>query len=515
MNPEDSQYLLDCLDDMLVIVDSSAVVTQMNRSAYETISQDYVEGGDVRQAVGKPLQFTLKDSEFYINIEEPLQQVISGQLENYRNQLAFNSGGTTGFFQITIFPDRDTTGITGAILTFKDLFYEKELQEQLLQTEELFTFKEVLLGAANELNNLLTIIGSSANLIQSRPGIDEKLFSDITMIGDQTLRAKGIVSNLLTLAKKHETKVGRVDLNQIIQKTFEIRQYELTVNNMLMEFDLNEVPLTVGDSYRIQQLILNLMNQSMESIIMSGLTGTIKISSGMEGDMLKLAISDNGPAFPEADLPQIFNAFYVNPACERKVSMGLSICRRIVAEHGGQISVKNVFPRGAEFIILIPVMDPQQYGIVSDTPDETLESGDGTHGAREIYKKIMVVDDEEGIRMVLSQLLESLGYEVILSADGRMALTQIIKEKPDAIISDMRMPHVNGKTLFKAIQKINPKLAANMMFITGDVVRSDSSSFLNEYNLPYLNKPFMLNDLERALDKLATTADARMNLNVV
>ncbi|MDL5055015.1 response regulator [Oscillatoria laete-virens NRMC-F 0139] len=160
-------------------------------------------------------------------------------------------------------------------------------------------------------------------------------------------------------------------------------------------------------------------------------------------------------------------------------------------------------------------MDPQQYGIAADTPDETLKSGGGVQGSRSIYKKIMVVDDEEGIRMVLSQLLEALGYEVVLSADGRMALTQVIKEKPDAIISDMRMPHVNGKTLFKAIQKINPKLAANMMFITGDVVRNDSSSFLNEYNLPYLNKPFLLNDLEMALDKLATTADSRMNLNIV
>ncbi len=512
---EETQNILDCLDDMIVIVDSSLVVQRMNRLAYETLAVEYREGGSHSEALGKPLQFTLKDNEFFTRIESALQQVIGGQSESYIEQLPFVMGEGTGFFKVTIFPRKNNGEINGAILVFADLFYEKELQEQLLQTEELFTFKEVLLGAANELNNLLTIIASSATLIQNRPGIEERLVADISMVGEQTMRAKGIVANLLTLAKKHDSKVGRIDINQIIQKTFEIRQYELTVNNLLIEFDLNEVPVTVGDSYRIQQLILNLLNQAMESIITSGLTGTIKISTSIEEEMIKLTVADNGPSFPEQDLGQIFNAFYANPEAERKVSMGLSICRRIVSEHGGQIGVVNVFPRGAQFSVYLPIIDPAHHGLHEETPDETLKGGAGVEGARSIYKKIMVVDDEEGIRMVLSQLLEALGYEVILSADGRMALTQVIKEKPDAIISDMRMPHVNGKTLFKAIQKINPKLAANMMFITGDVVRNDSSSFLNEYNLPYLNKPFMLNDLEMGLDKLATTADSRMNLNVV
>ncbi|MDL5055014.1 ATP-binding protein [Oscillatoria laete-virens NRMC-F 0139] len=346
MNPEETQHLLNCLDDMIVVVDPSLTVQQVNRLAYETLAADYQEGTDPAACVGKPLQAFFRDGEFFLRVENALQQVMAGQLESFNEQISFATAESTGFFKLTVFPNVQGGQITGAIMVFNDLFYEKELQEQLLQTEELFTFKEVLLGAANELNNLLTIIASSATLIQNRPGIDEKLVSDITMIGDQTLRAKGIVANLLTLAKKHESKIGRVDINQVVQKTFEIRQYELTVNNLLIEFDLHEVPLTVGDSYRMQQLVLNLMNHSMESIITSGLTGTIKMGTYMEGDMIKLVVSDNGPSFPEQDLPQLFNAFYANPDSERKVGMGLSICRRIVSEHGGQISVKNVFPRG-------------------------------------------------------------------------------------------------------------------------------------------------------------------------
>lgn len=506
--------MIDCLEDMIVVIDPSLVINQINKLGYESIIQGAQEGGDPASVIGHPLNEVIRDSDFLLKIQDPLSQVLSGAVGNHRCQESFAMGETVGFFQVTIYPSKDGNTLTGAILILSDLFYEKELQEQLLQTEELFTFKEVLLGAANELNNLLTIIASSVTLFQAREGLEDKVREDMTMVGDQTMRAKGIVSNLLTLAKKHESKIGRVDINQIIQKTFEIRQYELTVNNLLIEFDLNEVPLTVGDSYRIQQLVLNLLNHCMESVISSGLTGTIKMGTGMEGDMIKLTVADNGPSFPENDLPQLFNAFYINPECERKVGMALSICRRIVSEHGGEISVSNSFPRGAEFKVLIPVMNPVDYGLSAETPDEMNSSG-AEVGARTRYKKIMVVDDEEGIRMVLSQLLEALGYEVVLSADGRMALSQVIKEKPDAVISDMRMPHVNGKTLFKAIQKINPKLAANMMFITGDVVRTDSSGFLNEYNLPYLNKPFMLNDLERALDKLASTAEARMNLNIV
>ncbi|MDX2225547.1 MAG: ATP-binding protein [Verrucomicrobiae bacterium] len=516
ISPNLIQSVIDDLDVMLVILDPALTVLACNQSAVETL----IKGGEAnppQSLVGQALPSIIADEAAFEKLSPLIMELLSGQRPSYSEQLSFQGPQGSNFIKAEGFPliDRESNSIVGVTLAFTDLFYEKQLEAQLLQTEELFTFKEVLLGAANELNNLLTIIATYTVLMTSRSDMAANLVEELNRISEQTHRAKAIVSNLLTLAKKHDyNKVQRIDLNAIIQKTFEMRQYELTVNNMLMEFDLQELPFTVGDPDRIQQLVLNLINHCMESIIATGLTGTITLKTYVNEEGIHMDVSDNGPQFAEADLSNVFNPFYTHTG-ERKIGMGISICRRIVSEHGGEIVVANNYPRGGTFNTRLPVVDPSDVNIDDGAPVNVSAHANRVEGARSKYKKIMVVDDEEGIRTVLQQLLEALGYQAIVSGDGRVALSQIIKDQPDAIISDMRMPNVNGKTLFKAIQKINPKLAANMMFITGDVVRTDSSGFLKEYNLPYLNKPFTLEDLEIALDHLATTEAERLNKAVV
>ncbi|MDZ4815889.1 MAG: ATP-binding protein [Verrucomicrobiota bacterium] len=504
------QAVIDTLEVMVISVDPSLNVSVINKAALEKFLKLDPATIDASSFLGQPLQNIIQDMAMLDRMNGPMQEILQAARSSYREEMSFHNSDQTYYLEIQGFPWVLNGQIIGVNLMISDLFYEKELQGQILQTEELFTFKEVLLGAANELNNLLTIIASYAMLILNREGLEPKMLDEMTKVSEQTHRAKGIVANLLMLAKKHEASIDRVDVNVQIQKVFEMRQYELSVNNLLMEFDLQSIPETAGDQYRVQQLILNLINHCMESIIATNMTGTVKVNTCMEGDLIKFTVSDNGPQFPEEDLPRLFDPFFSSQKSERKISMGLSICRRIVEEHYGKIKVANVYPRGAEFTILLPVQDVSN--IDSSTPEEMVAlNAAANKGSRTRYKKIMVVDDEEGIRIVLSELLEALGYEAIVSGDGRLALSQIIKDKPDAIISDMRMPHVNGKTLYKAVQKMNPKLAANMMFITGDVVRSDSSGFIKENNIPHLNKPFTLSDLETSLDHLASTEADRLN----
>ena len=344
-----------------------------------------------------------------------------------------------------------------------------------------------------------------------RVGTDQKQADEMTKVNTQIQRARGIIADLLLLAKESGNLFGRVALNPIIQSVANMRKYELGVNNLQFELELEEVPDVAGDPHRLHQMILTLLNHCMAGIISSGRSGKISVRSYAQEHYVHIIFSDDGPPFDPDELSHIFDPFYKPTLSERKNNIGLNIARRIAREHSGDLIATPLESRGLQFMTIIPITEVSDLEPVEFNLFQAENQSLGSNGAATAkYKKIMIVDDEAGLREVLAELLQVMGFDPVACGDGRQALSMIVREKPDAIISDMRMPFVNGTTLYKAVKGMNPRLAANMLFITGDVVRTESTEFLKENNLPHLNKPFTLTQLVHALDFLAQTEDQRL-----
>ena len=175
--------------------------------------------------------------------------------------------------------------------------------------------------------------------------------------------------------------------------------------------------------------------------------------------------------------------------------MGLSISQSIVQEHGGLIAIESEKEQGATFTVILPV----------DTPHDS-ERGKTPPGVEPMAaagpKKMLVVDDEIVITDLIREILEREGHRVETVNDGPSAIRRIDEEYFDAVISDLKMPVMNGSDIYLHCKIRKPVLARQFLFLTGDIIAPDTLRFIEEHNLSYVAKPFKINDFVSSLHQL-------------
>ena len=171
--------------------------------------------------------------------------------------------------------------------------------------------------------------------------------------------------------------------------------------------------------------------------------------------------------------------------------MGLSVCYGVVEDHGGSISVEQTPDRGAVFVIELP--------LVAIAPPEEKREEPISRGR---LGKILLVDDEDMIRQVLTESLRRAGHEVETARNGEVALRMLKQKHYDCVVSDVKMPGMDGPTLHQAIRAIDPAAADTFIFISGDTVSPETSSYLEAVDNPTLAKPFEIDALEKALQEM-------------
>jgi CheY-like chemotaxis protein len=168
--------------------------------------------------------------------------------------------------------------------------------------------------------------------------------------------------------------------------------------------------------------------------------------------------------------------------------LGLSISQGIVKEHGGRIMLSSEEGRGSTFTVQLPLSTR------SAAPPEDVGARAPTRRLR-----VLVVDDEPHILHYMRATLEAWGHIPVVAADGDEALARATREQFDLIISDLRMPRFSGREFYEELARRNPRMAARLVFSTGDTVRGDTLAFLETLDRPYLHKPFSLAELRTLL----------------
>lgn len=377
----------------------------------------------------------------------------------------------------------------------RDATEEKQLQQQLVQSEKMGAIGQLVSGVAHELNNPLASITAFAQLMLSDGNLNAEDRHATEVIASESRRAARIVHNLLTFARQHKAEKTYADINQVVENALELRGYDLSVRGIQIERAYAEpAPCTMADAYQLQQVILNLVTnaeQAMAGIDRSDHRLTVRTRRG--GETIHIEIEDTGAGIPADSLERIFNPFYTTKAVGHGTGLGLSISLGIISEHGGRIWAENVAVGGAKFCIDLPrVAPPLGLDVPLSTPTLALTEG----------LRILVADDEAAIREALSRFLERSGHHVVAVDSGSGALAAARDQIFDAVLLDMRMPDLSGKNVFEQWLSERPELARRVVFLTGDIVSADLQQFLAGTGQPFIAKPFDLDVVLQVLQPM-------------
>jgi two-component system NtrC family sensor kinase len=410
--------------------------------------------------------------------------------------------GMGGVFQISVTPRFDKNNhLVGSIHVAKDISNEKQLQQQLIQSEKLSAIGELISGIAHELNNPLTGVMGYSQLLQLRKDLDDRAKDNLYKINNLALRCQKIVQNLLSFARKQKPERTLSDINEILEKTVELRSYELQVNNIEISRELDRsLPKTIADAHQLQQVFLNVLTNAEQAMLEAHGKGslTIRTRTNAQKNQIIVEIIDDGPGIPEAHLTRIFDPFFTTKEVGKGTGLGLSLSYGMIKEHGGNIYARSSIGKGSTFVIELPIISKLQEDI-SPAPAITPESIQFENLVR--GKRILVVDDEKYILEFFVEVFHSFPMQVDTARNGRAAMQKMQVADYDLIITDFKMPQMSGRELFDWIKQNRPNLANHIIFVTGDTVSIDTRTFFEKNHSRYLAKPFKIEEVKEVIQQ--------------
>lgn len=378
----------------------------------------------------------------------------------------------------------------------EDEIEQKALLQKLAQSEKLSSLGEIVSGVAHELNNPLTAIMGFSDLLLDKD-LPETAKKQLKMINEASQRSKRIIDNLLTFARAYKPEKRYNDLNSVINGTLDLKEYQLRVNNIDVELKLDpSLPKTMLDEHQLQQVFLNLINNSQHAISeKGGVGGRISITTTVQDNIIRATVSDTGKGIADDSIKKIFDPFFTTKDVGVGTGLGLSISYGIIREHGGNIYATSRPGEGATFIVELPVIKIAEDSApaIASTHEKSQLSIKG--------KRALVLDDEDVILSLIGEVLLDSGFHVKTAVTGDAALNLLSEEDYDLIISDIKMRGMNGKEFYRKVKSIKPDAANKIIFISGDSASEETQRFLKEAGNLFLKKPFAIEDLKKVISE--------------
>lgn len=404
--------------------------------------------------------------------------------------------------------DKNVTGIVGSTRDISGrLIMEKEHRaatEQLLQSQKIDSIGQLAGGIAHDFNNMLVAIQGYSDLIrESEPNTDTLLYVD--EIRKASDRAANLTRQLLTFSRRQIMERSPINLNELIGGLRNMLSRLIRENIRIDVAPGTKLHTIAGDAGQLEQVLLNFCLNARDAMpeggVISVATNNVVVTPDMivgnteavPGEYVELTITDTGHGMDDTLVDKIFEPFFSTKEKGKGTGLGLSVVHGVVMEHGGFIKVSSRTGVGSTFRTFWPKSDLESPG------NTVITREGGVTGGGEL---ILLVEDEEQVRDLVTLTLKRAGYKVIEASDGALGLHMFRSHSDEIglVLSDVIMPEMGGWELKKAIRASDGDVP--FVFITGYV---DELDLMQESDFDFIQKPFsaakLVETIQQALDK--------------
>jgi len=400
---------------------------------------------------------------------------------------------------------------TGQICTIlQDITERRTVERRMALSDKTALFESLAGGIAHELNNTLSPVLGYAELLGTRlaaAGDQVVLQSYCTAITKSAQESVRIIRQLLQLSRPATMEFRRIELGAVLDEAVSIMRFRLRSSEAKLTLEVPGGGVRImADAGQIKQVLINLMINAIDAME-HATRKELRVRVVIQGTWAELSVADTGHGIAPDKLNRIFDPFYTTKSAERGTGLGLSVCLGIVGQHRGEMSVNSVPGEGTVFRVLLPLT---QAGVVEEPappsgPDGTgALSASATPAARPRLE-VLVIDDEEYITSLVHELLRSrMGWRVEQVHDGREAIQRLERAHFDLVITDLRMPGLDGFAILGWIKDFRPALLSRVLVITGDSGSLSQDRELQALGVPALRKPFTSEELVSQCRDLVT-----------
>jgi PAS domain S-box-containing protein len=392
----------------------------------------------------------------------------------------------------------------GWVLVLRDVTQEREIEERVQRQERLAVVGQLAAGIAHDFNNIMSVIILYTRMLSQNRGLsphDRKRFTSILEQADQ---ATNLIEQILDFSRTSAIEPNLLDLNPFLRELIKLLERTLP-ENITLEPVFGPDEYTVNaDPTRIQQAVMNLVVNARDAMpeggelrigldqIWVGFGELPPVPEMKSGEWVQVTVSDTGTGIPPDVLPHIFDPFFTTKAPEQGTGLGLAQVHGIVEQHGGHIHVKSQMGHGTTFALYLPALQtPAVEPLKLET--EPLERGHG--------ETILVVEDKQATREAVASTLQSLGYRVLVAADGQKALPIFEQHGHEItlVLSDLVMPGISGTELFRALKQQDQDV--KIVAMTGYPLQEENQDLSRENVVGWLRKPLSVEQLARAIKR--------------
>ncbi|HEX3885033.1 MAG TPA: PAS domain-containing protein [Stellaceae bacterium] len=394
-------------------------------------------------------------------------------------------------------------GDGGLMLHFIEVTEQKSLEVQIAQSQKMQAVGQLAGGVAHDFNNLLTAMIGFCDLLLMRFRPGDPSFADIMQIKQNANRAANLVRQLLAFSRQQTLQPRILDMTDVLVELSHLLRRLIGENIELKVVHGRDLGLVKVDQGQLEQVIINLAVNARDAMSGGG-TLTIRTDNishanplrrGAEvmpaGDYVTVEVADTGIGIPKANLARIFEPFFSTKEIGSGTGLGLSTVYGIVKQTGGFIHVDSAPGKGAVFQIYLPRHQLAETALAAraepmEPPSAKDLTGIGT---------VMLVEDEDPVRIFGARALRNKGYTVIEAKSGESALELIrgAERAPDLVITDVVMPRMDGPGLIREVREIHPDM--KVIFISGYAEDSFRQKLDSDSDIHFLPKPFSLKQL--------------------